>query len=189
MPAIDLEVVFINSNHGMARVDFTHPNQAEVRQIGMPVPEAIGQLSQAGQVSVDFKVNHQKSGLDQTENQSRIPEMISAFRQNGFTGQQGFRNLACQCQCPLVVPVMPIRKGHDETGIRDTFHFLLNPLRVERPRGPETVPANCMNFPLCSSALARSSCSRIIFPCEIPDSREVVSSHSASSGVRRIVIV
>lgn len=77
----------------------------------------------------------------------------------------------------------------DESCIRNFLHFLKKPFRDERSGGPLSAPISFMKrcFPLCDLAL--SNCSRTILPIGIPVCRDLSFSQSASSSVRRIVIV
>jgi hypothetical protein len=84
--------------------------------------------------------------------------------------------------------VTTIQESDDKAGVGDRLHFLENPFRRERFLGPSTAPARRMNG-LSAEVFASSSCCRTILPCGTPVFRAVVSSHSASSGVRRIEIV
>ena len=88
-----------------------------------------------------------------------------------------------------MVPVVTVGEGDKKTGIRDPFHERENPFREERSRGPLTDPASRMNARAGPPVLARSSCSRMIRPCDIPLCAAVSSSQAASSLGRRTVIV
>jgi hypothetical protein len=90
---------------------------------------------------------------------------------------------------PLVMPVMAVGKGDQKTRVRDAFHDREKPFREDRSRGPLMDPASRMNGRTEPPALARSSCSRMIRPCDTPVCAAVSSSQAASSLVRRIVIV
>src|SRR5258708_2262866 len=77
------------------------------------------------------------------------------------------------------------------TGIRDTVHFLENPLRVERSRGRlRMTPANRTNFlEVRSPARACSKCERMNWPWDTPICAAACSIQSASFFVGRKVIV
>jgi hypothetical protein len=65
-----------------------------------------------------------------------------------------------------VVAVAAIGERHQQTGIGDAFHDVENPLRDDKSLGPRTVPASRMNGFADRPALAFSSWSRMICPCD-----------------------
>src|SRR5262245_38226698 len=115
--------------------------------------------------------------------------MKRCLRQNGLTGKQRLANPAGNVQSPVVVPVVPIGKTDEKTGIRNALHGRENPLRVERSLGPRTVPARRMKAWAPLLALAFSNWSRTTLPCDTPLLAAVVSSQAASSLLSRMVIV
>ena len=78
---------------------------------------------------------------DHCENERDAPQVKSGLRQNGFAGQQRFGDPTGDAHSPVVVSVVSIGKGDEETGIRNALHGRENPLRLERSFGPRTVPA------------------------------------------------
>jgi CheY-like chemotaxis protein len=89
----------------------------------------------------------------------------------------------------LGMQLAAIGKRHQESGIGDAFHGLVNPFREERSGAPLTVPANRMNGCPAPVALAFSSCWRINSPWEIPEVAAVSSSHRAKSfGIRTVIV-
>src|SRR6516162_9824335 len=125
------------------------------------------------------------------EHLSGVAKMESGFRQDCLTGKQRLSYLASHTHGPFVVRVPATREGHEESGIRNTFHDLENPLRLERSRGrPWILPASRMNFVDAESLdRARSRCCRTSCPCGIPVRAEVSSSHVARFFGRRTVSV
>src|ERR1700722_3084263 len=115
--------------------------------------------------------------------------MECRLAENRLTSQQRLLESGGDFRRPVVIKIIAIANGNDKTGIGDSSHPLEYPLREERSGGPLSAPICFMNrcFPLVDLAL--SSCSRTIFPIGIPVFREVSFSQSASSSVRRIVIV
>ena len=88
-----------------------------------------------------------------------------------------------------MVQIILVCERNEKTGIGNTFHPRENPFRLERSFGPRTAPANRMNRCCAAPALARSSWSLTIFPCETPERSALSSNHSASSLLIRTVIV
>ena len=87
------------------------------------------------------------------------------------------------------MPVVAVGEGDEKTSVCDAFHDRENPFREDRSRGPLIDPASRINGRTEPPDFARSSCSRMIRPCETPVCAAVSSSQAASSLVRRTVIV
>src|SRR5579863_9333780 len=115
--------------------------------------------------------------------------MEGCLRQDGFAGQKGLRNAFGDVHRPRMKTVGAIAKGHDQAGIGNSLHERANPSREERLVGPLIFPAWRRNGLSPDSDLARSSWWRTIRLTGKPVSRRLSWSHSASSAVRRIVIV
>jgi hypothetical protein len=107
---------------------------------------------------------------------------------DSFTRQKGLRNLFCKRHRPVMVAVPPIRKCDKKARIGNSLQERENPFREDRSGSPDTVPASRMNARFCDF-LALSSSVLMIFPFLIFVLRDVSSSHSSISSVRRIVIV
>jgi hypothetical protein len=88
-----------------------------------------------------------------------------------------------------MMPVVAVGKGDQKARVRDAFHDREKPFREDRSRGPLIDPASRMNGRTEPPDFARSSCSRMIRPCDTPVRAAVSSSQAASSLVRRNDIV
>jgi hypothetical protein len=130
-----------------------------------------------------------QSVSDHSENQRHVAKVKCGLRQDGFTGKQRLGNSTGNVHGPVVVPVVPIGKADEETGVRNALHERENPLRVERSFEPRTVPARRMKACAPLLALAFSNWSRTSLPCETPLLAAVVSSQAASSLLSRMVSV
>ena len=132
-----------------------------------------------------------RSGIkrDHGENDRHVLEMERRLGQHGLAGQQRLVDVPGDSDRPLVMEVAAVREGHKETGVGNALHPREKPLRADRSRAPRTLPARRMNDRAGPSDLARSSWSRMIFPCETPVFLDFSSSHPARSLSRRTVIV
>ena len=72
-------------------------------------------------------------------------EMKCAFGKDSITSQKRLRDLIREPNRPVVILVVTIRECHKKSGIGDAFHDREKPLRDERSRGPDTLPAQRMN--------------------------------------------
>ena len=70
--------------------------------------------------------------------------MKGGLRQNRFASQQRLGDPSGDTHSPVVVSIIPVSKGDEESGIRNALHERENPLRLERSFGPRTVPARRM---------------------------------------------
>ena len=115
--------------------------------------------------------------------------MKGSLGKDRFASQQRLGDPAGNAHRPVVMFVVSIGKGDQETGVRNTFHERENPLRVERSVEPRTLPAKRMKACAPLLALAFSNWSRTRLPRATPLLAAVVSSQAASSLSRRTVIV
>ena len=115
--------------------------------------------------------------------------MERRLRKDRLASQHGFAQMLGDLNSPLVVGVVAVCEGHQKAGVRNRLHGRVKPLRADRSFGPRIAPARRMYGWLESPALALSRWSRTIFPCGTPVFDAMRESQSASSLVRRIVIV
>jgi hypothetical protein len=81
------------------------------------------------------------------QNKFDIAKLKRSLSQDRLAGEQRLRYLLKDLQCPVVMSVARINESYEEPGVGDASHFLENPLRVERSRGPfRMIPANRMNL-------------------------------------------
>jgi hypothetical protein len=111
------------------------------------------------------------------------------FREDGLAGEERRGDLRRHFHSPCVMAIVAIGESHQKAGVGNPVHERENPFRDDKSRAPCTEPASFMKPPEGPPFFARSSCSRMIRPCDMPVLAAVLSSHSASSLVRRIVIV
>jgi hypothetical protein len=123
------------------------------------------------------------------QGQRRAPQMKGRFREDRLAGEQWLGHALRETDRPCVVRIRPVGERHEKTSIGDALRDLEKSFLDERFRGPRTDPARRMNGSVSPFALAFSSCSRTIFPWGTPVLAAVCSSHRASSGSRRTVIV
>lgn len=88
-----------------------------------------------------------------------------------------------------MVLVVAIGERDQEARVGNPLHDGENPLRLDRFLGPRTEPASRMKAGRLLPHRAFSSASRMIRPWETPLRVAVSSSQSASSFVRRTLIV
>src|SRR5436190_6829653 len=131
---------------------------------------------------------HESTGQD-FEHERHIVQEISRFSENRFTGQQGFGHLRGQFFRPSVVLVMGVQKGHEESGVRDAFHRLPKPSRVDRSRGPRALPASAIHGLSAVAERAFSNCCRTTSPWVKPVLSAVCLTHWESSFGNRTLSV
>jgi len=127
--------------------------------------------------------------LHHGEDDADAPEMKGGLRQDSLAREERLRDLLDYPYRPLVMPVVAVGKGDEEPGVGDALHGREKPLRDERSRAPRTEPASLRKACRLLAARAFSSWSRTILPCGTPAFRADSSSHSASSWLRRTVLV
>ena len=67
------------------------------------------------------------------------------LRRSTLQVKKGFGDSLRDLQGPGMMEVCPISERYQETSVRNSLHFREKPLRVERPAGPTTAPANREN--------------------------------------------
>jgi hypothetical protein len=187
--AINAKVSPIRRNHRMAGVQFAHPDQAQIGQIRMAVAISLGEFLQLIHVLETVESQSKHLALHQLQNIRTGPQMKGGLGQDCLACQQRLGDAARQAERPVMMEVVSVGIGHNETGIGYPPHFRANPFRNERSRGPSIAPARRRNFCLPPFSRAASSCSRMIRPTGTPVRREVSLSHFRRSSVRRIVSV
>jgi len=83
--------------------------------------------------------------MHKSQNYRGILEMKCAFGKHSITRQKRLRDLIREPNRPVVILVVTIRECHKKPGIGDAFHDRKKPLRDDRSRGPDTLPAQRMN--------------------------------------------
>jgi hypothetical protein len=187
--AIHIEIFAIDGDDAMARVKLAEAHETQIRQIGPAIRIPRSQCFQLRPVLSTVECHLDKPFAHQRQDNLHVLQMKRRFGEHSFTGEERFRDLLGDSDGPVVMPVVAIGKCDKKTSVCNAFHEREKPLRDERSRAPFTDPASRMNGRSTPPAFARSSCSRTIRPCEIPVLAAVSSNQSASSFVRRTVIV
>jgi|SRR6202158_5290392 len=185
----DLEVGPIDRYDRMLGIKLAHPNKAKIREVRIAISVSLRERRQLDQMIAAVKRDHYKPFLKEPQDDRHALQVKCRLGQDSLAGQQRLGHALCDLHCPVVVAVVSIRECDQKAGIGDALQERENPLRFERSRGPRIVPARCRNDWAERSALARSSCSRMIRPRGIPDFLDTSSNQAASSFVRRIVTV
>jgi len=63
VPPIDAEIAFIDREHGKLLVQFAHPDQTQIRKIGLPVGILVCQFANLFEISGQVKGDLQKAFL------------------------------------------------------------------------------------------------------------------------------
>ena len=170
------------------RVQLAQPNQTEICQVRGAIGVARPQRLELRPVVVAVERNRHETIVHHAQDEPDVLQVERGLREDGLAGQEWLRDLFRDRDGPVVVSIVAICEGHQETSIRDASHEVEKPRRPERSRGPFTVPASDMNR-RSDPAMARSSCSRTIRLCATPARVAVSRSHSACCFVRRTVSV
>lgn len=141
----------------MARVNLAHPDEAQVGQVGLTIRVAARQGLELGQVFPAVKGERSQALPQHREDQPDALEMKGRLSQHGFASQQWFGDSLGDPNCPLVVPIAPIREGNEKAGIGDPLHGREKPFRSDRSFGPRTAPASRMKLWVEAAAFARWS--------------------------------
>src|SRR5882672_11638044 len=140
---------------------------------------------------IAIKRKRKETFREHLQNKPSIAQMKRRLGQHWLARKKRLGNLFGNPHRPGVMTVARVGQRNQITGIRDTVHFLENPLRVERSRGPlRMTPANRTNFlEVLSPPRACSKCERMNCPCETPICAAACSIQSASCFVGRKVLV
>ena len=170
------EVGKVGRNDRVLRIEFTHPNQAQIGEVRITVEITGREFRNAGCVLSQAETECHQATSDEIEDQSGITQVKDRLCQHGFTGEERTLYSPCNLNRPFMVPVIAVAKSYKQ------------PVREERSAGPAIFPASFMKG-RTSAPRARSNCSRMILPCETPIVAAVASNHSARSSGSRTVIV
>jgi len=157
VPPVDPEVLAVNRDNPVLRIELAHADEAEIRKVGCPVRVPLGQSRKMWQVILRLKCQFDQAGLDQLQHNRRALEMERRLGENGLAAQQRLGQTRRHADGPAVVPIVPIGERDNEARVGNPLHRLENPLRLERSRAPEIDPARCMNGRRWPPARARSS--------------------------------
>ena len=173
----------------MARMKLAETHETQIGQVGSAIRIPRRQTLQLRPVISAVECHFYKPFAHQRQNGLHVLQMKSRFGENRLAREERLGDLFRDADGPIVMIVVAIGKRDKKAGIGDAFHSRENPFRDDRLRAPLTDPASRMNRRSVPPALARSSCSRTMRPCDTPLLAAVASSQSASSFVSRIVIV
>jgi hypothetical protein len=177
--SIDAEVGKIRCDDNVLRIEFAHSNETEISKVGLPVAIALGEFA-----NPLYMVGQPEGELDQTrfykiQDQTDITEMKCGLRKHWFAGEEWRGDPLCNIHRPPMMKIGAITESDKKSSVRDSLHFLENPLRCDERGSVETRPAKRINGRL-SKSRALSNCCRMMLLCDMPDLAAVVSNHSAS---------
>lgn len=190
VPAIDAEILAIHGNDAVLWEKLAHADQAEIGEIRRAIGIAIRQRRELREVIVAVKCHGDQPRINHAQHERHAAQMERRLGQHRLAGEERLGHSRRDPQRPSVVHIPRPRKGDQQPRVRDPLHLVEKPLRVERSLGPPfTQPASFMKACVPLTARAFSSCSRTIFPCDMPVLAAVSSSHSERSLLRRMLIV
>ena len=134
--SIDTKVCPVHGDDFVARVEFTHSDQAEVSQVGLPVRKSIGQGGELHEMIVAGERDRDQSGADHRQRDLDALQVKRRLRQNGLAGQERFSGSRRQTHRPVVMRIGTRRESHQEAGVGDALHRFEKPLRFDRSRVP-----------------------------------------------------
>lgn len=186
---VDSKIGLVRRDHAVPGMQLTHADETEIGQIGLPVGVPRGQSRQLTTVLLEVEIQSDESLGHHRQRQGDVPKMKCRLGENRLARQERLGDPFGQPHGPRVVHVRAVGKCDEEPRVGDALHDLENPFLVERFFGAFIDPARRMKDCVLAPALAFSSWSRTIFPWATPVFAAVSSSHRASSGSRRTVIV
>jgi hypothetical protein len=110
--AVDPEIGYVNGDHGKLRIQFTHPDQAQVREVRPPIRITRGQFLNPLDVVVKVEVHADQALLDHSHNQPDATQVKSGLSQHRFAGQQRFIDPLRNFERPRVVGVSPVGESN-----------------------------------------------------------------------------
>lgn len=161
---IDPEVLPIHGDDAVTRMELAHADQTQVGKVWTAVGVALRQRLELREVVAAVEGHDRQSLAQHRQDQRHALEVEGGLRQHGLAGQQRLGDALRHPDGPPVMPIVAVREGDQEPGVRDPFHAREKPLREVRFRGPSTDPARRMNDRRESPALAFSSWSRMSLP-------------------------
>jgi hypothetical protein len=162
--AIDEEVFAIHRDDAVLRVQLAHPDQAEVRQVGVAIGIPLRKSRELRKILQAIEGQDDQPLSDHGEDEGHALEMEGRFRQHRLARQEGVGHALSDGDGPIVMSVIAVGEGHEKARVGDPLHEREKPFRLERSFGPRTLPASRRNPCVPAPALAFSNWSRISFP-------------------------
>jgi hypothetical protein len=141
VPPIDTEVRPIHCDNAVPRIELTHSNQAEIRQVRIPIGISFGQCRQLTELRRAVESDLNQPLRHHGKNERHALEMECRLCQHGFTSEQGLGDTLGYADRPGMVRVIPVGEGYEKAGVDDSFHGREKPLRLDRSSGPSKAPA------------------------------------------------
>ncbi len=135
------EVVAVDGDDTVPRVELAHTDEAEVCQVGLTVPVSLRKRFKVRKVLPAIERDSEKSLPDELQHERGVLQMKRGLCENRFAGQKRSGYPLGQPDGPFVMLIVPVGKRHHESTIGDSLHLEEKPLREERSLGPRMDPA------------------------------------------------
>lgn len=117
--SIDAEILTIDCQDAVPGIELAHANQTQIRKVRLSIGVAVGERRKLLEMAEAIERDRDEALANHAQDDRNVLEVKGRFCEHRLTGQKRLGDLLGQPDRPIMVHIVTVGEGHQETCVGD----------------------------------------------------------------------